>query len=376
MSQTSLERLKTIPKNQLVWNSNENDPLKHTSAHESLFYQLPQDDQIVHIYGHKSPYHEKKIAQYYDNLQMKPIMVRKPALTAIDYLKQADKSLPNVRILLYGDVGQGKTHTLIHLLHYLHRTQKFFIVNFRNIRQTVTSPTDYEESNSRPGRINTPIDSAITLQQFRIQNAALLEKYQDELVCTSDYVWSAREKTQIGEPLIKVAEHGINRVIHASDCVAVLLKELALAADAGKIRLATVIDNVKYLFNDRASIIKHKDYKFIMVDEMTVPRSVKKLIRGNQRNSFTIATCDDPTNPNQNQTPREVLGTQGWAHFNPCLPIHVPKYSRQEFESCLNLYQDLDWLARQEARTQEARDEVRFISGMNPAEVAQICASL
>lgn len=304
------------------------------------------------------------------------MLVRKPAQIALEYLKRAETSTPKVRMLFYGDPGCGKSYTLDHLTQYLHQTQQFFILNFGSMRRFVRSPRAFEGSITRPGRINSPVDAAILLQRFKDSNALLIEKHGQDLVCTSTYEWSPREKTEAGQPLISVADHGLERMNHASDCLAVLFKELTLAADAGKIRLATVMDNIRFLFHERAGTIRHKDMKYIMVDEMTIIRAVKKLIKGDQRGCFVLAACDDDDSTKQNQTPSEILGYEGWKFFDPCLPIHVPKYTREEFEACMDYYQEVGWFARPEARTQEARDEIRFLSGLNPAEVTKLCAPL
>lgn len=249
-------------------------------------------------------------------------------------------------------------------------------MNFGSIRRFVRSPRAFEESITRPGRIDSPVDATILLRRFKDQNASLLDKISKDLVCSSTYEWSPREKTEAGQPLLDVADHGLERMNHASDCFAVLLKELTSAADAGKIRFATIMDNIRFLFHERAGVIKHKNMKFIMVDEMTIIRAVKKLIKTNQRGCFVLAACDDSDSAKQNQTPRQVLGYEGWSCFDPCLPINVPKYTRQEFEACMDYYRDIGWLARPEARTQEARDAIRFLSGLNPAEVTRLCAPL
>lgn len=379
ISQLALDKLKPISSQNLNWKTDQQDPRKHNETQLGLFYHLPEDEKtLISIYGAKSPYHPVT-TRYYNALGQTPLMIRKPALTAMDYIKKInslDKPLPNIRILFYGDQGTGKTHTLVHLLHYLHLCQEHIIIHIPKVRRFTRSPNDFEESTSRPGRINTPMDAATLLNLFKIQNAALLEKTKESLLCSQDYKWSLREVTKAGEPLIKIADHGVNRVIHASDCVAVLIKELMLASDQGKIKLASILDDVKFLFNLEAGIIKHKDHKLIYVDEMTVARALKKLIKGTYKGGLVLAACEDEDLRKQNQTPKQVLGIDGWQHFDPCLPINVPVYSRKEFDSVMNFYQDVGWLCRPESCTVEARDEIRFLSAMNPLQVASVCESI
>lgn len=368
--------MRTIPQENLVWKANEDDPTKHVESHEGLFYQLPDSKNIAKIFGATSPF-DKETEKHYNILGHSPLMIRKPSLTAMDYIKNYNPNMPNLRLLFYGDPGHGKTHVLAHLIHYLHSIQEHLIIHVREMKRFTIGAREVVESQSRQGRLDTPLGSAILLQQFRVQNAALLEKYNDTLVCSKSYKWSLREVTEAGEPLIKVAEHGVNRVNHASDCLAVLFKELTLAADEGKIKLATVIDNVNFLFHREAmKEIKHPDLKQVLIDEITVARGLKKLITGTHKGSILLATCDNKLTREQNQTPKQVLGLDGWNSFDPCLPIHVGKYSRKEFESCMNMYQDIGWIARPEARTEEVRNELRFVSGLNPGQLKYLCGAI
>lgn len=377
ISEAALDKLKPIPTSGLIWKTDESDPRKHNDSHEGLFYLLPDEKEIVNMFGYTSPFrYNETVVGFHNTIGMKPLMIRKPALAAMRYIEKIKQDMPNLRVLFYGDYGHGATHTLTHLLHYLHLKQEHVIVHIREIRRFAETPREYEESITRPGRTDTNTEAALFLQQFRIQNAQIVEKLGKNLVCSKSYKWSLREESKAGSPLIEVAEHGVNRVIHASDCVAVLMKELSMAADEGKIKLASLIDDCQFLFNREASNIKHPDGKFILVDEMTVPRALKKLIKGTHKNGLVLATCYRREMKKQRQTPADAIGEEGWKYFDPFLPIHLPKYSRKEFESCMNMYQSVGWLCRPESRTREARDELRWTSGMNPRELEYLCKSL
>lgn len=371
LGRVPLDRLRTIPKSSLIWESSESDPTKHDDSHQSLIYRLPQTDFLT-IYGRTSPF-DKHITQHYETLGLFPMMIRKPALTAFDYYRRANFNAPNIRLLLYGNVGHGKTHSLAHIVHYLHNMKDCVILQIRDLKKLLHTPQEHTASITRPGRIDTPIETAIALKQFSLQNAYVLGHLGANLACSRDYKWSAREITSAGEPLMNVAEHAVNRVTHATDCFAVLLKELAIAANNGIIRLVTILDDVAYLFDERAGELKHKDYKFMYTDELTAARAIKKLVKGSHKNSMLIAACDRPKTPKALQTPKHLLGLEGWNSFDPFLPIHVPEYSREEFESHMNMLQDIDWITRPEARTEEMRDELRFVSGMNPLELDKLC---
>lgn len=377
-SQIALERFTQIPQRDLIWKTEENNPLKHDASHLGLYYILPGEQECSSIFGHPSPF-RKEITYFYKTIDVMPIMVRKPSLTAIDFLKKATEEVeakPNQKMLLYGDRGHGKTHSLTHIVHYHQCSGKRFIFHARDIKRFTIALKENPSSTTRLGRIDTPLHAALLLQQIKTQNEKLLEELRDTLTCSQDYKWSAREITKAGEPIEYIITHGINRVIHSSDCLAVLVKELMLAAEAGKIRLTTVIDNANFLFHYHAGSSKHSDFKRILVDEITVARALKKLIRGNYKGGFTLATCQDPLTSRQNLRPEEILGDDGMDHFNGAEMIHVPKYSRVEFENCMNLYQDVGWMTRPESRTREVRDEIRFVSGLNPGEVFNLCRAL
>lgn len=376
LSQAAFERLRHIPSEGLIWRANEDDPRKHTSSHEGLFYQMPTDSkQLLQIFGLQQIF-APSTQKFHKTLGMIPMMVRQPALDTMNRLRTIKDSECNVKILLHGDEGHGKTHILYHLIHYLYLCQTHIIIHIRDMRKFTRSPLEFNDSTSRPGRIDTPLNAALLLQQFRVQNSFLLEKLGDTLACSQDYTWTSREVTKAGEPLTNIATHGINRVNHASDCVAVLLKELMLAADSGKIKLVSVMDHVKNLYEREAGVLKHVDHKKVLVDEIIVARALKKMIKGNHKNAIVIGSCEELMTRRQNISPRELLGIEGFNEYNPDLCLEVPKYSRKEFESCMNFYQDIGWLCRPESKTQEARDEIRFTSGLNPGQVEYLCQAL
>ena len=115
------------------------------------------------------------------------------------------------------------------------------------------------------------------LQQFRTQNASLL--LSSNLTTTQKYTWSLREATETGEPLTNVIEHGLARIKHASDCVAVLLKELEIAANAGKVKILYSVDIVNGFY--RKTSIKFPDRTYARVEQTTLGRAFKKLFKSN-----------------------------------------------------------------------------------------------
>lgn len=360
----------TPVKSGLFWQAHENDPLKHNKNHLGLFYDIPSD-RMVSIYADAKPMNTN-LNQLHHVLGRASIMIRKPALDIINYLKCLDYSKPATRFLLYGEYGAGKTMTLYHLQHYMHSLGDHFLIYVPKPVEWTKFPSDQAESLSRPGRLDLPIDSAYYLQKFKIINSDLLQRYGNEITCSRDYNWSSREITRQGEPITNVIEHGINRVNHASDCLAVLLKELKLSANEGVIKMSVLVDKVN-LFYPEEPKLKHNDRKVAYPDDVTPTRAFKKLFKNDWNGGVVIAVVDKKfIDKSIYVQPRKLLTIEGWNTFEPCLPIEVTRYDRKEFETCMNYYQDIKWLQRSQALTEEGRDEIRFVSALNPCEVFRI----
>ena len=86
-----------------------------------------------------------------------------------------------------------------------------------------------------------------------------------------------RETTEKGDRLTDVIEHGISRIKHASDCLAVLLKELKEHAKEGGCRVFCAVDLVNAFY--RPTNLRREDLTGIQVDHFTIGRAFKKLFR-------------------------------------------------------------------------------------------------
>jgi small subunit ribosomal protein S29 len=67
---------------------------------------------------------------------------------------------------------------------------------------------------------------------------------------------------------------------------------------------------------------------------------------------------------------------QGFEHLDPFVPICVRDYNDKELESCLDYYIDRRWLQNEKGCTEEGRKELKFLCGMNPYRLMDICAAL
>lgn len=70
------------------------------------------------------------------------------------------------------------------------------------------------------------------------------------------------------------------RIKHASDCVAVVLKELEIAANAGKCKILYAVDIANCFY--RNTNVKYPDKVTpVVVDNTTIGRAFKKLFKSN-----------------------------------------------------------------------------------------------
>ena len=92
--------------------------------------------------------------------------------------------------------------------------------------------------------------------------------------------------TNQGDSLMSIVEHGINRIKHASDCMAVLLKELRLNAAKGHCRLLVVVDKVNAFYEPTR--LHFPDRTIATVDDITIARAMKKFFNTNWVCSFLV----------------------------------------------------------------------------------------
>lgn len=99
-----------------------------------------------------------------------------------------------------------------------------------------------------------------------------------QLKVSRKYTWSIREATEAGDPLTNIIEHGISRIKHAPDAIAVLLKELKLLANDGKCKILVGCDLINR-FYFRITNIRQPDQNDFNVEHFTHARAFKKLFR-------------------------------------------------------------------------------------------------
>ncbi|KAF7492892.1 28S ribosomal protein S29 [Sarcoptes scabiei] len=357
------------------------DPSKHQEIHNGLFYQIPKEaSNRLFLFGG----FDKDIQSTLNVFQEMCIMVRKPAIDVINLLNRTDFNQPPNFYVLYGPIGSGKTFTLNHILHYGFHKQ-FILIYCPRPTDWIRFPQEQTMSTSNPKRIDTPLDAAIWLQYFKAQNFSLLEKLN--LKSLNKYTWSLREHTNVGDSLMSIVEHGINRIKHACDCMAVLLKELKLNSELGHCRLLVCSEKANAFYEPSRLLLP--DRSIATVDDITIARAFKKFFKKDWKNGACVVTvCKKlvvpyrilaisgipkkerirdrtlklwgPFNVNHlSDYPKALLTDEGFQDFDPFVPI-----------------EEKNWLQRPVSKTKEAHEEIKFLSGMNPGQVYNICSEL
>ena len=133
---------------------------------------------------------------------------------------------------------------------------------FRKSKEVVPSTT-------RPDKFDSPVESVEWLKHFLSQNGSLLQQLNvimlsifhfllwltehlksSQLKTTETYTWSKREVTEEGSSWNTLLDLGLTRGKYATDCVAVLLKEIKKAAINKQLRNIAKIMLVDFFFNE------------------------------------------------------------------------------------------------------------------------------
>ncbi|KAL3204804.1 hypothetical protein MRX96_041187 [Rhipicephalus microplus] len=322
-------------------------PTNHTVDHEAKFYTVPEHVQKSLFEVYKVP---KKFQTLNEMFGEMSIMVRQPYLEVKSYIESYDYSLPALRIMLYGQMGCGKAITQAHLLHYA-------LAN-----NWIVVPKEWAAH-----------------WQFRVLNATRLKELN--LTTTQTYNWSEREATQKGEPLTNIVEHGVERMKHACSCMGALLQEIKMHTDSGRMKTMVIVKGVNSFWQD--TYIRRLDRSYIPAKDLIIVRAFKEILKNDWRNAAIVVSVDQAalslkhlgfTHENVPcYYPKYLLGLEGFEFFEPFIPVHVPKYSEKEIDSCLDYYLDRGYIQNPNGWTDEGKAELKFLSGYNPRELCKVC---
>lgn len=252
----------------------ESNPANHQNKHLGMFYRIPPETQntLFAVYGW-SP-RQKLIFEAFGEATL---MIRHYAMDVMNDVREgkllSSKSDKLNRIIYHGETGSGKSNTLNHLIHFGHNSN-FVVVHLNEILNLTRLPFEYKPSEfkKKEGRVDTPMNGTMLLQHFKAQNANLINDLKLSKTCQ----WSLKEHTEQGEPLMNVINHGINRHDHSSDCYAVLIRELKLAANQGLIKVMVAIEDLNFLY--WPTDLRRPDFTYYTTMDVTITRALRKLI--------------------------------------------------------------------------------------------------
>lgn len=397
--------------------TSEIDPANHSVNQIGRIYTV--DPEVPRLFGKELNPKDNYYANNYfgprqwvdrcSSLKETGIMVRDPAVQIINSIRHLDLEKPAVRFVLYGRPGCGKSISLSHLTHYGH-SQGFITMTFSQIKKWLTKYYEIAPSTHTPGHVDHVMNSNIFLKNFKQANLWRLSS--ESLVTHKDYVWSAREKTPAGSPLMDIIEMGCERLAYAADALNIVIRELKLNCNDGNCKLMVVCDGVNSLFSETTLV--NKDRKMwktgpfnrgshwirgcVKVDECSVPRNIKKLLRNDYKNAVIVtsacsgATIKDvhdkppPAHrwyirmerqmvPNfSSHLPFNLLGEEGWRTFDPFVPVEVGNYSEAELDAMIDYYIERGWLGA-ECGDKAGRQEIHFLTGRNPGDFFKFSSS-
>nr|XP_014967076.2 28S ribosomal protein S29, mitochondrial isoform X3 [Macaca mulatta] len=346
----------------------ENDPAKHGDQHEGQHYNIsPQD--LKTVFPHGLP---PRFVMQVKTLSEACLMVRKPALELLHYLKNTNFAYPAVRYLLYGEKGTGKTLSLCHVIHFCAK-QDWLILHIPDAHLWVKNCQDLLQSNYNKQRFDQPLEASTWLKNFKTTN----ERFLNQIKVQEKYVWNKRESTEKGSPLGEVVEQGITRVRNATDAVGIVLKELKRQSSLGIFHLLVAVDGINALWG--RTTLKREDKSPIAPEELALIHNLRKMMKNDWHGGAIVSTLSQTGSlfkPRKAYLPQELLGKEGFDALDPFIPILVSNYNPKEFESCIQYYLENNWLQHEKAPTEEGKKELLFLSNANPSLLERHCAYL
>uniref|UniRef100_A0A7D9NLZ1 Small ribosomal subunit protein mS29 n=1 Tax=Xenopus tropicalis TaxID=8364 RepID=A0A7D9NLZ1_XENTR len=351
-----------------VFRTSETDPGAHTEQHEGQFYSLSAQD-VRATFPQGLPWRFQQQSKTFNETC---VMVRRPAIELLRYLRNSDPTQPAVRYVLYGKRGTGKSLTLCHIVHYCH-TQGWLLLQVPDAHVLVKNCKELMPSSFHSNRFDQPLEASNWLKNFKATN----EHFLKQIRTNQRYVWSKREATDEGRPLGEVVDQGLTRVKSASDAVGVVLKELKRQSGGGAYQMLVSVDGVNALWG--RSTLRKEDKSLVPPEELTLVHNLRKMVQNDWTGGaivLTVTQAGSLYTPACAYLPHHLLGKEGFDALDPFVPIQVPNYNEKEFESCYQYYLERKWLQHHKAHTPEGKAELRFLSDSNPKQLDKICAFL
>lgn len=368
-----------LPKTYKCDSSNPGD---HGLKDEGLFYTVPDDIHKLICPENGSRKALRKTFQRECNaFKETNIMIRRPALEIINCMKNADYDNPVIRYLIYGNLGTGKSMSLQHVTHYaLH--EGWIIVPtlyawdwmgyHRRFKPMMRE--ELKESSWNTDRLDQPVWAMSWLETFKTINGKKLQ----EIKTTREYVWTKREKTEVGQTLTSLVDQGIARARISTDVIGCIMRELRTQPSENLPRVLVTVDAFNAIFH-RTSV-KSKLGNLVEPDNLSFIYNLKKMIRNDWTNGAVVLAMNMSGERPELFTrdvvdPYELIGAHGFDLIDPHLPIEVKNYSEKEVLQLLSLYRDKKWLTGR-SLTQEGMAEILQVCCGNPEALCNLCSSL
>lgn len=356
------ERSRTVSR------TSDSDPAKHGEQHEGQYYSIPLQD-LKTVFPHGLP---PRYMMQVKTFGEACLMVRKPALELLTYLKNTKFTHPAVRYLLYGEKGTGKTLSLCHAVHFCAK-HDWLVLHIPDAHLWVKNCRELLQSTYNRERFDQPLEASTWLKNFKTTN----KRFLSQIKVQGKYVWNKRESTEKGSPLGEVVEQGITRVRNATDAVGIVLKELRSQSSVGHVRLLVAVDGVNALWG--RTTLKREDRTLIAPEELSLVHSLRKMVKNDWHGGAIVLSLSQTGSLFKSRAaylPQELLGKEGFDALDPFLPILISNYNPKEFESSFQYYLENNWLQHEKAPTEEGKKELKFLSNCNPGQLERLCAAL
>ncbi|CAD5207199.1 unnamed protein product [Bursaphelenchus okinawaensis] len=305
-------------------------------------------------------------------------LCRAPLVEAVHCLKAVRPSFPSIRMVLWGQMGTGKTMTLNQLVHVGHQ-QKWVVWHVPRVLTWTRVIRDVQVNTINRSRVDTPTHAVNFLNLFKSQNQHIWQTLAG-LKTERQYDWSNVEKTPAGSSLTDVVEMGISAPFSACDCVGVLGRELRRHATEGKVKLLVAVDQANSLYGNR-TMIKKADFSKAMPEEVSLVVHMRKFFDKNWTNGACVLVADKAefskikeTEDFPLNTPLELFREEGFEAIDPFIPIETTHYTKAEADSLYNYYKEMQWISSANGRTDSGRDQMYYLSGSNPYLYERLCS--
>ena len=360
----------------------------HGLEDEGLFYHIPTSifDRISPTVVNPKGF-SKKMRRLFAAFNEACMMIRRPGLELVNYLKSASPESTINRYLLYGSTGSGKTMTLQYAVQYC-MSQNWLVVPGYHCWDWIKYQHPYREdrkqelivSQHNKERVDQPELCTKWLEIFRIMNQPLLDK----IFTTKTYVWSKHESSEKGITLGSLVDHGIARPRNATDVIGCIMREVRVQDHTTRPPTLVAVDCVNALFWTTELRVQHGIS--LKPNELSFIYNLKKLMANTWKHGAVITAVSaylipfllrkvEALKDIDDKHPYDLIGREGFDLLDPHVPIHVSLYNDKEIMNYLAYYIDRKWLVGR-ALTRGGQDEIIQLSCYNPRDFVEICGGL